>query len=159
MIEAQLHIEELTINTRRTGEGPGTILFVHGNSCSSDFWDPQLNDRDLQKDFSMIAIDLPGHGSSSRSPDYSLKFLSDTLVLIIQKLSLDSYILSGLSYGTALIAETAPKLKNCKGFFLASPNITSDAFPPASYIIPFPELLTMVSAAVETDILKRFASH
>jgi pimeloyl-ACP methyl ester carboxylesterase len=81
------------------------------------------------------------------------------LVNILSHLSLSSYILAGLSYGTALIAETAPELKGCRGFFMASPNITSDAYPPRSYIIPFPELQAMISGTVEDDVLRRFATH
>ena len=157
--DSKVNVDGLTINTRRSGEGRDTILFVHGNSCSSEFWNSQLNNLDLRQDFSLIAIDLPGHGDSGRSDDYSLKFLADVLARTIQELSLNRYVLVGLSYGTALIAETAPKLKNCNGYFLASPNITSDDFPPNRYIIPFPELLTMISATVDKETLRRFAAH
>ncbi len=107
----------------------------------------------------MIAIDLPGHGGSGKAEQYSLAYMKDFIVDLVAELKLNNYIICGLSYGSALIAEAATQLKNCKGFFLASPNITSNEFPPGSYIKPFPELGTMIAASVSEAELRGFTSH
>ena len=157
--DSNIQIDGLKIRIRTAGKGRRAIVFIHGNSCSADYWIDQLIDADLRNNFKLIAMDLPGHGSSEKLIDYSLGHISNILLLAIDSLLLGGYILAGLSYGTALIAEVAPKLLNCKGFFLASPNVTSDDYPPSSYIIPFPELLTMIAGAVEEDELRKFAAH
>ena len=49
------------------------ILFIHGLGQSHRSWINQL-ESDYQKEFNLVAIDLRGHGSSSRPED--LKFYS-----------------------------------------------------------------------------------
>ena len=149
----------LRIHARATGLGSRTIIFIHGNSCSAEFWNDQLNDEGLQARYRLIAIDLPGHGSSDKAVDYSLSTMTSTLWHTIQSLNPADYVLAGLSYGTALIAETAPLLEKCKGYFLASPNITNDNYPPTDYIIPFPEIMTMVSESVPDKELSGFIAR
>ena len=149
----------LQIHASATGLGSRTIIFIHGNSCSAEFWNDQLNDEGLQARYRLIAIDLPGHGSSDKAADYSLTTMTSILRQAIQSLNTTDYVLAGLSYGTALIAEAAPVLKKCKGYFLTSPNITNNDFPPTDYIIPFPEIMTMVSESVPDKELSGFITR
>ncbi len=144
---------------RTSGTGEMAIVFIHGNSCTADNWDLQLNDSNLQKLALLIAVDLPGHGGSGKTEHYTLDFMKDFIVDLVTELKLDKYIVCALSFGSALAAEAATELKNCKGFFLASPNITSNQFPPGSYIKSFPELGTMVAASVSEEDLRGFTSH
>jgi len=159
MIDRFLPVDGLNIHIRKTGVGKKAIVFIHGNSCSAEFWKNQMLDVVLEAHYQLVAIDLPGHGGSDKSVDYSISRLKDLLPAIVDALDLDSYVLAGLSYGTALIAEAAPKMTNCKGFFLASPNITNNDFPPTVYIIPFAELGTMIADHVPPDVLQKFATH
>ncbi len=152
-------VRNLRTRIRESGTGEKAIVFIHGNSCIAENWDPQLNDSNLRKTTRLIAVDLPGHGGSGRAEKYTLAFMKDFIVGLIAELKLDNYIVCALSYGTALAAESASELKNCRGFFLASPNITSNEFPPGSYIKPFPELGAMVAASVSEADLRGFTSH
>jgi pyruvate dehydrogenase E2 component (dihydrolipoamide acetyltransferase) len=152
-------VRKVRTRVRTSGAGEQAIIFIHGNSCIAENWDPQLNDSNLQKATRLIAIDLPGHGGSGKAVQYTLAFMKDFIVGLIDELKLDKYVVCALSYGTALAAEAAPELKNCRGFFLASPNITSNQFPPGSYIKTFPELGVMVAASVSEADLRGFTSH
>jgi 4,5:9,10-diseco-3-hydroxy-5,9,17-trioxoandrosta-1(10),2-diene-4-oate hydrolase len=155
--ESIITVCDLNIHILEAGSGGHSIVFIHGNSCSADYWNDQLNNEALANHFRLIAIELPGHGSSDKSADYSLNFLSEVLVQIIEKLSIGSYILAGLSFGTVLIGESAAKLKTCGGFFLSSPNITSDLFPPSSYILPNPEFMIMIAGSATKNEIENFA--
>jgi pimeloyl-ACP methyl ester carboxylesterase len=150
---------DLHIHARSAGLGSRTIIFIHGNSCSADYWNDQLSDEGLQARYRLVSIDLPGHGSSDNTADYSIVSMTSILHQVIQSLNPADYIIAGLSYGTALIAETAPLLEKCKGYFMASPNVTNNEFPPTSYIIPFPELFAMVSETVPEKELRGFIAR
>lgn len=79
----------------------GTIVFLHGNSCSSAGWS-----HILEHDFGskrLIVLDLPGHGESAKAGDpeltYSIKGLVDTVSAFIRRLQLKNVLLVGHSLG------------------------------------------------------------
>ena len=55
----------------RTGEGPPLVL-VHGYLVSHFYFKPVI--ADLAKRFDVIALDLPAHGESDRTPPGSFKY-------------------------------------------------------------------------------------
>ena len=78
-----------------------TILFIHGNSFSSDYFLHQL-ESDLLKDYRLIAVDLPGHGDSSRARElstYTLPGYADVINRFVHVLDLKEIILAGHSLG------------------------------------------------------------
>ena len=54
----------ISIAIKRHGSGQHAIIFIHGNSLDSDTWLPQLENRELNSKYQLIAFDLPGHGQS-----------------------------------------------------------------------------------------------
>ena len=50
------------LNSESKGNGPLTLLFVHGFGCNLHDWDAQV--AALSSQYSCIAIDLPGFGKS-----------------------------------------------------------------------------------------------
>jgi pimeloyl-ACP methyl ester carboxylesterase len=152
-------VNGISFRTLITGQGQKAIVFVHGNSGSADSWSHQLGDIELREKYQLVSFDLPGHGKSARSNNYRMKDMAMQIADFIGQLHLDEYILVGLSYGTCLIAEAAPFIKNCKGFLLASPNITNNEHPPASWLVPFAETAAIASAHVDDEMLTRFATR
>lgn len=75
-----------------------TLLFIHGNSHSYKTFSNQLNSP-LFKDYRLVAIDLPGHGASSISEQYSLKNFALILHKFILLLKLDNVLVIGHSLG------------------------------------------------------------
>lgn len=90
-------------------DAPFVIFFIHGNSGSSQMWIKQIN-ADILSGYRLIAVDLPGHGSSSSSnsplDDYSPIGTALLLSKAIRAVA-GSYpfLLVGFSYGTNVIAE------------------------------------------------------
>src|SRR3982751_1901290 len=57
------------------GKGDKALVFVHGWTCSSEFWN--ANVAGLKDRWRVIAVDLPGHGGSD-APDvpYTMAFMA-----------------------------------------------------------------------------------
>lgn len=140
-----------------TGTGSKTIIFIHGNSSDAASWLPQLNDSGLQHNYRLIAMDLPGCGTSAPTGDYTLTALQNELIAFIQHIKAENYILAGISYGTNIIGEAALHLPaGCKGFFIVTSNLTNDEHPPQSFIEPLSPLQALGSASVSDEVLKEF---
>ena len=72
----------LTLHADRSGDGPPLVL-LHGFTGSGAIWDSVRHA--LEPRFSVITIDLPGHGRSSAPADYS-RFALHHLALDIARL-------------------------------------------------------------------------
>jgi pimeloyl-ACP methyl ester carboxylesterase len=75
-----------------------TIVLIHGFPLSSEMWGSQV--QALKSRYRVIAFDLRGQGRSSAGDgQFTLEFLVDDLVAILDKLRVESAILCGLSMG------------------------------------------------------------
>ncbi|MFA6574049.1 MAG: alpha/beta fold hydrolase [Nocardioides sp.] len=82
---------------RRAGTGPSIVL-IHGMAGSLTTWDPVF--ADLARSCDVIAVDLPGHGSSSRSvDDYSLGSLAASVRDVLDALEVKTATIVGHSLG------------------------------------------------------------
>ena len=54
------------LNYITSGNGHNQIIFIHGNSQSSDYW-KYLLESTLKDNYSLVALDLPGCGKSFKS--------------------------------------------------------------------------------------------
>ncbi len=102
-------------------ETDGTpLVLIHGNSASATTFEHQLTQ--LADHFRVIALDLPGHGQSSRSTDplldYSVAQMTQTLTDFLQQTGFDHGIIAGWSYGGHLALQMAPNLPNAQGFVI-----------------------------------------
>ena len=81
------------------GKGATCLFFVHGFASYLPVW--AKNIQSLQQYYRCIALDLPGHGLSSRDADYpyTISFYAETIYKCIQSLNLDKVILVGHSMG------------------------------------------------------------
>jgi pimeloyl-ACP methyl ester carboxylesterase len=81
---------------------PGTgvpVLLVHGIGSSMDTW-ADIPDRLSAQGIRVVAVDLPGHGESSKGKgDYSLGSLASTLRDLLDRLGIDRVHLVGHSLG------------------------------------------------------------
>ncbi|KEF30731.1 lipase [Marinobacter nitratireducens] len=96
-----LDIAYLKNQEANTGD---TIVMVHGFGANKDNWTRLANE--LTDDFNVIAVDLPGHGESSKplDLDYSLTGQARRLATILNALSLDEFHMMGNSMGGAITA-------------------------------------------------------
>ena len=82
---------------RRAGTGP-TVVLIHGMAGSLTTWDPVFDD--LARSCDVIAVDLPGHGTSSRlRGDYSLGSLAASVRDVLDELDVKTATIVGHSLG------------------------------------------------------------
>jgi pimeloyl-ACP methyl ester carboxylesterase len=111
---------ELNVNEENT------LFLVHGISGSAESWNLQLQDP-LLKTYRLIALELPGHGSSSHSSsvleDFSPIYTGKIMAAAVQQLAGEKpFCLAGISYGTNIVAEMLNHLKPL-GIALFSPSV------------------------------------
>lgn len=83
------------------GEGQ-PILLVHGWLCSSRFW--QKNIPELAKRFRVVAVDLRGHGNSSKIlSGHTVRQYGHDLRQVIEHLGLENTLLAGWSLAGAVV--------------------------------------------------------
>ena len=88
------------------GAGDVSLIFIHGWSCDSRYWQNQLTT--FAKDYHVITIDLAGHGhSSSGRRDYTMASFARDVQAVIEKDKLTRVILIGHSMGGGVMAEAA----------------------------------------------------
>jgi pimeloyl-ACP methyl ester carboxylesterase len=124
---------------------PITIIFLHGNSCSSRLWQKQFEST-LNDKYQLVAFDFMGFGNSDHSDtmdDYSITALKDSVQYFIKEQGLDNYFIVGHSLGAHVIHQLSNELKGCKG-------IVSIGAPPIS--LP-PDVTKIYLATAPTDVM------
>ena len=84
------------------GEGPLTLLLMHGWAADSNDWIwliPYLRDR-----YRIVACDLRGHGHSGVADDYALQLFVDDMVGLMRHLDCENVVPVGHSLGGAIAA-------------------------------------------------------
>ncbi len=140
-------------------EEPGTaqsIMFIHGNSASHGVWASQFGG--ALKPCRLIALDLPGHGESSRVPSYSVETLADAIVGVAQAVACEDAVFVGHSLGGHVLLEAAARLPKARGFVifgtppLGRPPRLDEAF------LPSPALGAAFKAEVTESEIDTWAS-
>lgn len=80
------------------GEGERTLVLVHGLGSSIPSWSENV--AALAREHRVVAIDLPGHGKSSKQAfSYSMEFFAEVLRGVVKELALERVVLVGHSMG------------------------------------------------------------
>ena len=88
------------------GVGETSLIFIHGWSCDSRYWQKQLSA--FSKQYQVITIDLAGHGNSSLGRlDYTMLSFAEDVKAVIEKEKINQAILIGHSMGGGVMAEAA----------------------------------------------------
>ena len=108
---------DFTVNGKTTHAGTGgvdfdaaipTIVFIHGASMDHTIW--ALQGRYLaHHGYSVLAIDLPGHGKSSGPALESIEEMANWTALAIEAISSNPVVLVGHSMGAIVALETAAR--------------------------------------------------
>lgn len=87
-----------------------SVIFIHGNSQAGSTFLHQLRAPEL-KDYRLIAIDLPGHGFSGRTENYSIPALVKVIRSFISCMKLEKFVLAGHSLGGHLVLEALKEIR------------------------------------------------
>jgi len=144
--------------SKRSGEGK-TIVFIHGSSQSMVAWDRLVMEPVLAL-YSLLRVDLPGHGQSfwSEDPqrDYSLKGMAVHLEGFLGAIEEDFVVVTNSLAGN-LVAEIIFRLKKCKGLFLTGPSVIGHQFSVSEIAQPNPYFGVTFSADPEKEELEGLA--
>ncbi len=107
-------LENKNIHASDSGQGldvnKDTIVFLHGSGLSHIVW--SLSEQFFSsKNYNVLSIDLPGHGSSDGPCLDSIEKIADWLERVFDKLKLKNLILVGHSQGCLEILEYSNKYK------------------------------------------------
>ena len=107
----KIEIDNFEINFSKISEDKDkNILFIHGFGGDLNNW--MFNQEDLSKNFNTYAIDLPGHGKSSKNvEDGSINSMAKLINNFCKKINLNKIILVGHSYGAGICIQTANSFK------------------------------------------------
>lgn len=96
-MEGYIELPICTIRYRLSGQGPVVIL-VHGYLESLEIWDDFVPE--LESDFSVLRIDLPGHGKSvCKLQTISMELMADSISAVMTNLEITKAFMVGHSMG------------------------------------------------------------
>jgi len=97
------------------------VVFIHGNSCSSEVFKTQL--AHFSRQYRIIAIDLPGHGKSDNASHtdtgYTIPGYAKTLDEVIRVLQLNQFAVVGFSLGGNIALQWTQILDRISGSKIA----------------------------------------
>jgi sigma-B regulation protein RsbQ len=103
-----VNYKDMQISYTEAGTGDTTLFFVHGSFLNKEYWDEQI--KFFSPTYHIIAIDLPGHGQSTKGSDsLIIQKFGDAVISVIKDLKLEKVILIGHSMGSDVILECAVK--------------------------------------------------
>lgn len=118
MHEAHITIEGRDISYMQSRPSGPALFFVHGNSSSKGIFARQFESK-LADHYRIIAIDLPGHGASSRSSDgYEISMLARSISQAARALDAEDAVFVGHSLGGHVLLQAIPSLSRAKGFVI-----------------------------------------
>jgi len=104
------------------GKGP-IAFFVHGNSLCKEIFKKQFEDTSLTNKLRLMALDLPGHGSSEKAIDpqktYSLEGYAQVVIEVLEKLEIKNATLIGHSMGGHVVIILLEKWPGTQGILLS----------------------------------------
>ncbi len=105
-----LAADATAIRYRVYGSGAPAIVFVHGWSCDSGYWDPQLNEFAVR--YTVVTLDLAGHGKSGEQSrkDWSIANFGADVAAVVEAVGSPRVILVGHSMGGPVVLEAARRL-------------------------------------------------
>lgn len=94
-------IEGLNVHYKDEGSGPVLVL-LHGFASSLHTWDGWV--RELESDFRLIRLDLPGHGLTGPNADHDYRSMTTIAVLdqLLEELGVERFSMAGNSMGGGL---------------------------------------------------------
>ncbi|MBI1952041.1 MAG: alpha/beta hydrolase [Acidobacteria bacterium] len=94
------------IHYHAEGRGQPAVVFVHGWSCDSRYWESQV--KEIGATHQVVTLDLAGHGQSGRDrADWSIPAFAQDVRAVIERLGLERTVLVGHSLSGAVILETS----------------------------------------------------
>jgi len=124
-MKKQVLFKDKNISYQINGNGPALVL-LHGFLESKEMWDDFTIL--LQNEFTVIAIDLPGHGESDLvSETHSMKLMAEALAAVFQTEHIEQAVITGHSMGGYVALQfAADHEETVKGLVLFHSHASAD---------------------------------
>jgi pimeloyl-ACP methyl ester carboxylesterase len=97
------------IEYRTYGTGDPAIILVHGWATDANYWNAQFGP--LKAKYTVVAVDLAGHGASSKNrTDWSMGNYGEDVATVARRLQNQQIILVGHSMGGTVALEAARRI-------------------------------------------------
>ena len=91
------------------GSGEPAVVLVHGWSCDGNYWNAQL--KDLKAKYTVVTVDLAGHGASGRNrTDWSIGNFGEDVASVARQLQNVKIVLVGHSMGAPVALEATRRI-------------------------------------------------
>jgi pimeloyl-ACP methyl ester carboxylesterase len=139
-------VDGLRIHVERRGNRGPPVVLLHGYLGSTATWYPALEH--LGDQVRAVAVDLPGHGYSSKPLDgvYTLPWYAALLPRLWRALDVDAPVVLAHSFGAAVAMHAlAGNPSLARGLVMVSPMVAGDAAPPGLRVArAFPRFMRRV---------------
>ncbi len=98
------------------------LVFVHGAGNRAQVWQGVVED--LESDFRVLALDLPGHGGSSCRLAESVEDYASWVLAFLEAMDLEDVVLVGHSMGGAITIKAVPNSSRVTGAVLVGTGAT-----------------------------------
>jgi magnesium chelatase accessory protein len=154
----EIQVGDLFWHVQVSGTSPGHLLLLHGTGSSAHTWGAIFTE--LSKHYTVVAVDLPGHGFTKNlgNKTLSLDQLADTLTDLRKALKIDYFdSIVGHSAGATLALSYALKNKQPKTIIGLNPSLISLPNFYNKFVAPFlnPIVTSSFFTAVLSDLLPR----
>ena len=140
---------------RHAGIGGQVLVFLHGNSMSSEIFEAQFNGV-LAEKYCLLAFDLPGHGKSDNATDpeatYTLPGYASVIRSALEQLQVNSPVMIGFSLGGNVALEMLADGQDMAGLMIigagplsGDPAHLMDGFLPDIDLSNYADQVTLVS--------------
>lgn len=99
------------------GSRPGTVILLHGYGLHRAMWEPQVASL-REAGYSVINIDVRGHGGSRPTEAFSVKLAAEDVHAIVEQERPGPFLLCGLSMGAFVVQEYAFLFGGAAGYML-----------------------------------------
>jgi pimeloyl-ACP methyl ester carboxylesterase len=97
------------IEYRTYGKGDLAVILIHGWATDANYWHAQFDP--LKTRYTVVAIDLAGHGASSnKRTDWSMENYGEDVATVARTLPNPQIVLVGHSMGGTVALEAAPRI-------------------------------------------------
>lgn len=100
-------INGIPVDYTEYGEGPATLVFVHGWTCDESSWEAQADA--FAERYRVVTLDLPGHGDSGSPAEdaFSIDLFARAVEAVRTEVGAEEIVLIGHSMGAPVIRQYA----------------------------------------------------
>jgi sigma-B regulation protein RsbQ len=121
--------DSVHIDYRVWGNSEPAVVLIHGWACDENYWSAQIDA--LKSKYTVVAINLAGHGASERNrTDWSIGNYGEDVATVVRQLQNRQIVLVGHSMGADVALEAARRIGDRVIGIIAVDSLKSIGLPP-----------------------------